>query len=293
MEQGRDTDRLNRSKLIEDNQSLVVSILGQVSTRLPRHVDREELIRAGMLGLVEAAGRYEAARGVSFPSFAAQRIRGAMLDQMRAVDWAPRSLRAKARELEATEQHLASSLGRSPDPAELAAALGVSTDQLDAVQSRLYRSVVLTLEQTVYDISDDTVTLGETLADASPDQAEELESRELHGYLRDAVNLLPEKHRLVIIGYFLENRSSEDLARFLGVTESRISQLRSEGVEMLKEAIEAQYGDPIEEPEEGIRLRRRARYAVAVSDASDWRSRLDKVDAATALESGMAAAAGV
>jgi len=230
MDQGREVDR---SELIEANQNLVVSVLGQVSSRLPRHVEREELIRAGMLGLVEAAGRFEPERGVSFPAFAAQRIRGAMLDQMRAVDWAPRSLRAKARDIEATEQQLASKLGRSPDQEELAEALNVTSAHLATVQQRLYRSVVLTLEQTVYDISDDAVTLGETLADGGPGQAEELESRELNGYLRDAVNLLPEKHRLVIIGYFLENRTSDDLARFLGVTESRISQLRSEGVAML------------------------------------------------------------
>lgn len=288
MEHGRTAEDIDRSRLIEANQALVVSVLGQVSSRLPRHVEREELIRAGMLGLVEAAGRFEPSRGVSFPSFASQRIRGAMLDQMRAVDWAPRSLRAKAREVETTEQQLASSLGRAPDQTELAAALGVSPEQLAKVQQRLYRSVVLTLEQTVYDVSDDTVTLGETLADATADQADDLETRELKGYLRDAVNLLPEKHRLVIIGYFLENRSSDDLARFLGVTESRISQLRSEGVAMLKDAIEAQYSTPVDVPAEGIRLRRRARYASAVGAASDWRSRLDPVDARTALESGMA-----
>ena len=289
MDQGRDTDRVDRSKLIEDNQNLVVSVLGQVSSRLPRHVEREELIRAGMLGLVEAAGRYEPDRGVSFPSFASQRIRGAMLDQMRAVDWAPRSLRAKAREVEATEQNLASRLGRSPDQTELAAALDMTCERLAKVQQRLYRSVVLTLEQTVYDVSDDTVTLGETLADAAPGLAEDLEARELDGYLRDAVNLLPEKHRLVIIGYFFENRSSDSLARFLGVTESRISQLRSEGVAMLKEAIEAQYAGPIEEPAEGIRRRRRARYAGAVAAASDWRTRLDQIDTADAFDSGIAA----
>jgi RNA polymerase sigma factor for flagellar operon FliA len=290
MEDGRSFSQDDRSKLIEDHQSLVVSVLGQVSSRLPRHVEREELIRAGMLGLVEAAGRFDPERGVSFPAFAAQRIRGAMLDQMRAVDWAPRSLRAKAREMDATEQHLASSLGRSPDPAELAEALGVTAEYLATIQKRLYRSVVLTLEQTVYDVSDDTVTLGETLADASADQASDLEARELHGYLRDAVNLLPEKHRLVIIGYFLENRSSDDLARFLGVTESRISQLRSEGVELLKEALDAQYAGPIEEPSEGIRVRRRARYASAVASASDWRSRLDRGDSSAALDSGMSPA---
>ena len=107
---------------------------------------------------------------------------------------------------------------------------------------------------------------------------EELESRELHAYLRDAVHLLPERHRLVIVGYFLENRTSQELARFLGVTESRVSQLRSEALTMLKDGIEAQYAGPVAPPEASIGrvARRKASYASAIAEASAWQNRLER-----------------
>ena len=174
--------------------------------------------------------------------FAAQRIRGAILDAVRAADWAPRSVRTLARKLEATEQRLASRLGRVPSLEEMAEALSMDTNELNRLRDRMFRSVVLALEHEVSDDVDDDLTLVDVLVDQSAiEPSEELETRELHAYLRDAIALLPERQRLVIIGYFLEGRTSQDLARFLGVTESRISQIRSEAIQMLKEGIEAQY----------------------------------------------------
>ena len=111
-------------ELIEEHLPLVKHIVFQVAVHFPRHVDREELARAGALGLVEAARRYDESRGVPFDRFAAQRIRGAILDAVRAADWAPRSVRTLARKLEAVEQRLATELGRVPSPDEMAEALG-------------------------------------------------------------------------------------------------------------------------------------------------------------------------
>ncbi len=220
-------------------------IVFQVAVHFPRHVDRDELARAGALGLVEAARRYDESRGVPFDRFAAQRIRGAILDAVRAADWAPRSVRTLARRLEGVEQRLATELGRVPSATEMAGALGMSDAELARLQDRLFRSVVLALEHEVNDAGDEDLTLVDVLRDRSVvEPLEELESRELHAYLRDAVNLLPERHRLVIVGYFLEGRTSQELARFLGVTESRVSQLRSEALTMLKDGIEAQYAGP-------------------------------------------------
>jgi RNA polymerase sigma factor for flagellar operon FliA len=142
----------------------------------------------------------------------------------------------------------------------------------------MFRSVVLALEHEVTEEADEELTLVDVLRDRStPEPPEELELRELRAYLRDAVHLLPERHRLVIVGYFIEDRSSLELARFLGVTESRISQLRSEALIMLKEGIEAQYKpeDPDESAPRGRVARRKAGYALAIRDASAWRSRLD------------------
>ncbi len=264
-------------RLIEEHLPLVRHVVFQVAVHFPRHVDREELATAGALGLVEAARRYDESRGVPFDRFAAQRIRGAILDAVRAADWAPRSVRTLARKLEQVEQQLATKLGRVPNAHEKAEALGMEPEELRRLQDRMFRSVVLALEYEVAD-DDEELTLVDVLADDhTKEPSEELESRELHAYLRDAVHLLPERHRLVIVGYFLEGRKSQDLAQLLGVTESRISQLRSEALAMLRDGIEAQYEPaPADEPT-GRVARRKAGYANAIGGASEWGDRLTAV----------------
>ena len=275
-----DTKEMNA--MIEANLPLVKHIVLQVAVHFPRHVEREELARAGALGLVEAARRYDESRGVPFDRFAAQRIRGAILDAVRAADWAPRSVRTLARKLEATEQRLASKLGRVPTIEEMADALSMDTNEFNRLRDRMFRSVVLALEHEVSDDVDDDLTLVDVLVDqAAIEPSEELETRELHAYLRDAIALLPDRQRLVIIGYFLEGRTSQDLARFLGVTESRISQIRSEAIQMLKEGIEAQYvakddDEPRPEPR-GRSARRKAAYVDAIGERSDWHDRMDQI----------------
>lgn len=269
-------ERATIAELVEERLPLVRQVVVQVASHFPRHVDREELVRAGTLGLVEAAQRFDASRGVPFDRFAAQRIRGAVLDAVRQADWAPRAVRTAARRIDLTGQELASSLGRAPTAAELAEALGMTERELGEVQERVYRAVVLALDHPSGAPDDDT-SLGEVLADrTSPEPPEELEGKELLGYLRDAVELLPERHRFVVVGYFLEGRTSLDLATFLGVTESRISQLRSEALGMLREGIEAQYGAAGRQAPSGSTRAhaRQAAYADAIADARSWRDRL-------------------
>lgn len=266
---------------IEANLQLVKHVVFQVAVHFPRHVDREELVRAGALGLVEAARRYDESRGVPFERFAAQRIRGAILDSVRAADWAPRSVRLLARRLEATEQQLATQLGRVPSNEEMAVSLGITRQELNKLQDRLFRSVVLALDHETSDDTDEDLTLVDILQDRSAvEPSDELELRELHAYLRDAVGLLPERQRFVIVGYFLEGKTSQELARFLGVTESRISQLRSEALRNLKLGIEAQFEDQAAEdnPAAGRVARRQAAYAASVGDASNWKNRLSRWD---------------
>jgi RNA polymerase sigma factor FliA len=265
---------------IEQFLPLVEQVVVQTAVHFPRHVDRGELVRAGVLGLVEAAHRFDGERGVPFERFAAQRIRGAVLDAVRAADWAPRSVRAMSRRVDQTEQSLANSLARTPTTEEVAEALGTSANEIKSFRDRVFRSVVLALDQKVSGDTED-MTLVDSLHDRTTlEPSEELEQRELKAYLRDAVDLLPERHRIVVVGYFLENLSSEYLANFLGVTESRVSQLRSEALVMLKEGIEAQYDpadDEIEIPSVSGRMaRRKAGYAAAVGTKSEWRDRLDK-----------------
>lgn len=266
--------------LVEAQLPLVKHIVFQVAVHFPRHVDRDDLARAGALGLVEAARRWDESRGVPFDRFAARRIKGAILDAVRAADWAPRSVRAVGRRLNDVEQSLTAQLGRVPSTDEVATALGLDADELARLSDRVYRSVVLALEHPMHTSGEESLTLVDVLCDGTslgPD--EELEARELLAYLDDAVRLLPERHRLVIVGYFIDGHTSGDMARFLGVTESRISQLRSEALEMLKAGIEAQYEPTADggstHRRVGVRLsERRADYAAAIAGASPWQSRL-------------------
>ncbi|MCB0990320.1 MAG: FliA/WhiG family RNA polymerase sigma factor [Acidimicrobiales bacterium] len=281
---GEDKDVVAR---IEANLQLVKHVVFQVAVHFPRHVEREELARAGALGLVEAAQRYDASRGVPFERFAAQRIRGAILDSVRAADWAPRSVRNLARKLELAEQRMANRLGRLPNADELAEELDMDRERLDRLQDRVHRSVVLALDHYVAPDDDEELTLVDVLADSvtlEPDA--DVELREMRGYLRDAVKLLPERHRAVIVGYFLEGATSLELARYLGVTESRISQLRSEALIMLREGIEAQYDGTVQSPDEvkGRVARRKAKYATAISEASSWKDRVVDLPSHETLE---------
>jgi RNA polymerase sigma factor FliA len=263
------------SRLVEEHLPLVNHVVFQVAVHFPRHVDRNELIHAGALGLVEAAKRYDDSRGVPFNRFAAQRIRGAIIDAVRAADWAPRSVRMLARRLDQVEQRLAVQLGRVPSLGETAKALGMEDEELHNLRDRIFRSVVLAFEYIVSDSDDEELTLVDVLADTGPEPAAELEDRELKSYLRDAVAMLPERHRLIIIGYFIQERTSEDLARFLGVTESRISQMRTEALAMLRRGIEAQYVPTEQRVEpEGLVQRRRAAYAERITGASSWPQRI-------------------
>ncbi|MCP3935833.1 MAG: FliA/WhiG family RNA polymerase sigma factor [Actinomycetia bacterium] len=271
---GEDKDVVAR---IEANLPLVKHVVFQVAVHFPRHVEREELARAGALGLVEASQRYDESRGVPFERFAAQRIRGAILDSVRAADWAPRSVRNLARKLEQAEQRMANRLGRLPSADELAEELDMERERLDRLQDRVHRSVVLALDHYVAPDDDEELTLVDVLSDPvtlEPDA--DVELREMRGYLRDAVHLLPERHRAVIVGYFLEGATSLELARYLGVTESRISQLRSEALIMLREGIEAQYDGTVQSPDEvkGRVARRKAKYATAINEASSWKGRV-------------------
>jgi RNA polymerase sigma factor for flagellar operon FliA len=270
-------DQATLTKLIEEHLPLVNHIVFQVAVHFPRHVDRDELVRAGALGLVEAARRYDETKGVPFQRFAAQRIRGAIIDAVRAADWAPRSVRSLARKLDSVEQRLATRLGRVPSLGEMADELGMTRPELNRLQDRLFRSVVLAFDHLVADSPDEELTLVDVLADTSVvEPSAELEQRELHAYLRDAIALLPERQRLVIVGYFLQERTSQDLARFLGVTESRVSQMRTEALESLRQGIQAQFENANDEAPEGRQAKRRANYADAIGNQHDFGDRITR-----------------
>jgi RNA polymerase sigma factor for flagellar operon FliA len=260
--------------LVKQHLPLVEHLVMKISAGFPRHVDRSELVSAGILGLVEAAQRFDADRGTPFSSFASVRIRGAVLDVARASDWVPRAVRAAARTTEQQEQALASRLGRAPTVEELAETTGMSVDELASLRDRVHRGVVMALDR-MHGEGEAEEPLVARIADPrSTDPLEELEGAELRAYVRDAVAVLPERHRVVIVGYFLEGRTSEEIAEELGVTQSRVSQLRADALDMLREGIEAQYkprpsGRPV-----GRVARRQARFAAEVANASSFKARI-------------------
>lgn len=273
-----------RRELVEANLPLVEHVVLRVSANFPRHVDRQELLGAGMMGLVEAATRFEFDRSVPFSVFAARRIRGSVLDLVRSTDWAPRSLRQQARDAETATQELACRLGRGPEAAEVEAAMGLLPGDMAKMTERLHRSSIQALDTRLDLDSGDAV---DRLADrTAPEPDEVLENEEMKGYLRAALHHLPERHRAVVVGYYLEGRSFEELATLLDVTTSRISQLRSDALEMVRDGIDAQYEPrPTGRPKGRVAIRK-AGYAAAIARQSDWHNRLPEMVGATSADTG-------
>ncbi len=259
---------------IENNVALVEHIVTRMSAGFPDHIERDDLVQAGMLALVETAGRYDPDRGVAFSTFAGRRIEGAILDVIRRDDWLPRSVRAKARELNAVEQTLLEKSAANPDERSVAEAADMSVQELSQLRGKIRQGVVMALDRPM-STSDGTSTLGDLVADDSTeDPTEGMEQREMKAYIRSAVHLLPERHRLVVVGYFLEGRPMDELGALLGVTQSRISQIKDDALRRIREGLEAQYDDTPEEKPVRRRDRTRKEYARAIADDSTHESRL-------------------
>jgi len=265
--------------LVESHLPLVRHVLAGVAAHFPRHADREELAQAASLGLVEAAARYDESRGVPFDRWAALRIRGAILDAVRALDFAPRTLRAASREVEAARSDLIAKLGRTPTSDDIAQHLGVPVQEIDQVQGQVHRSLVLSLDAPVGEEDGDALTLASGLVDVVQLQpAEVLEQRERSTYVRDALACLPERLKEVVIGYFLDGQTSAEIAARLGVTESRVSQMRTDALKLMRAGILAQYEEPKEEAVETARVAHRtATYAAALAARSSYSTRLSQL----------------
>jgi RNA polymerase sigma factor FliA len=267
----------SEDQLVRDHLPLVQYGVAEVAGRIPRHVSRDDLTSAAMFGLAQAARTYDESRGIAFDRYAMIRIRGALLDELRGRDWASRSVRVMARKVDAATDALTVSLGRTPTLEETAAQIGVPVDAVRKAADDVHRATVLNYESLVLDGS------GEDLLptdEASPEQA--LAERERRAYLRDAVTALPERLRHVVIGYFFEERPMQEIADELGVSESRISQMRGEALELLKAGMDANLSPellPAEPRPDGRLAKRKAAYYAAVAAASDFRTRLDAAPA--------------
>ena len=242
-----DGDEKARERLVVAYSPLVKFIAGRMASGLPSHVDEADLISYGLLGLIGAIERFEPERDIKFETFAVARVKGAIIDELRSLDWVPRSVRTKAREIERANAKLEHELHRAPTDQEMAKALGVSMDEFQDSLVRISNSSVVALDElwTVSDASGDQVSLLDTIQDRhAVDPARELDATDMKDRLADAIAGLPEREKLVVALYYYENLTLREIGEVLGVTESRVSQLHTKAVLRLKSRLQ---GDPLAE----------------------------------------------
>jgi len=201
------------------------------------------LISYGLLGLIAAIERYEPEREIKFETFAITRIKGSIIDELRSLDWVPRSVRARAREIERVNAKLENQLQRPPTDQEMADALGISVEEFQESLLQISNSSIVALDElwTVSDSSGDQVSLLDTLQDPSAvDPAQEMDTTEMKDRLAEAISRLPEREKLVIALYYYENLTLREIGEVLGVTESRVSQLHTKAVLRLKSRLQGE-----------------------------------------------------
>ena len=225
-----------REKLILHYAPLVKYVASRVATGLPASVEQADLVSYGMFGLIDALTKFEPGRGNKFETYAIPRIKGAIIDELRAMDWVPRSVRFKAREIEKAHADLEAMLKRQPSEKELAERLGISLRELHDVVSQISFVSVLALDELVSVGADrgEQVSLIDTLADKSVDPTSGVESQETRGLLAAAVNSLSEREKIVVTLYYFEGLTLAEIGEILGVTESRVCQIHTKAVGSLR-----------------------------------------------------------
>jgi RNA polymerase sigma factor FliA len=213
-----------------------------MSSGLPAHVEEADLISYGLIGLINAVERFDLEREIKFETYAITRIKGAIIDELRALDWVPRSVRARAREIERAHAKLEHRLHRTPTDEEMARELRMDVDEFQEALLKISNSAVVALDElwAVSDASGDKVSLLDTLEDPdAPDPQQLLDKSELKDRLAEAIAALPEREKLVIGLYYYENLTLREIGEVLGVTESRISQLHTKAVLRLKSRLQS------------------------------------------------------
>ncbi|HYF12479.1 MAG TPA: RNA polymerase sigma factor WhiG [Actinomycetota bacterium] len=225
-----------RERLILHYAPLVKYVASRVATGLPASVDHADLVSYGMFGLIDALEKFEPARGNKFETYSIPRIKGAIIDELRAMDWVPRSVRFKAREIEKAYADLETMLKRAPTEKEVADRLGVSLSELHDVINQISFVSVLALDEMLSVGSDrgEQVSLLDTLADRHGDPTLGLEGQETRGLLAAAINSLSEREKIVVTLYYFEGLTLNEIGEILGVTESRICQIHTKAVGQLR-----------------------------------------------------------
>ncbi len=238
-----------RDRLILTYAPLVKYVAGRLGSGLPAHVDENDLVSYGLLGLIGAIERFDPNRDIKFETYAIARIKGSIIDELRAMDWVPRSVRSRARDIERAIGELERKLMRAPTDEEISEKLGVTVDDLNDSLSEIGRSSIAALDE-LWTISSggggDQVALIDTIEDTQgPEPQTELAQTELKEALGEAIARLPEREKLVVTLYYYEELTLREIGEVLGVTESRVSQLHTKAILRLKARLA---GSPAREP---------------------------------------------
>jgi RNA polymerase sigma factor for flagellar operon FliA len=229
-------DERLREQLILHYSPLVKYVAGRVSVGLPPNVEQADFVSSGIFGLIDAIEKFDIERSIKFETYAITRIRGAMIDELRALDWIPRSVRQKARNVERAYATLEGQLHRTPSESEVASEMGIPLEELHAVFSQLSLANVVALEDLLHGgEGGDRLSLMDTLEDTAADNPVEIaEDRELRRFLARAINTLPEREKTVVTLYYYEGLTLAEIGNVLGVTESRVSQIHTKSVLQLR-----------------------------------------------------------
>ncbi|MFY9264024.1 MAG: RNA polymerase sigma factor WhiG [Solirubrobacterales bacterium] len=237
-----DGDRHARERLVLAYSPLVKYVAGKMGAGLPSYVDDADLISYGLSGLISAIERFEPSREIKFETYAMSRIKGSIIDELRSMDWVPRSVRMKAREFERANAKLEAKFHRAPSDQELSDELGVTIDELQEHIQQISSSAVIALDElwSVSDGSGGQVSLLDTLEDPNAaDPERSYDAVNVKELIAEAISRLPEREKLVIALYYYENLTLREIGEVLGVTESRVSQLHTKAVLRLKSRLQS------------------------------------------------------
>ena len=232
-----------RARLLKKYLPLVRNVAGRMAIGFPRSVELSDLINTGVIGLVEAFANFDPDRGVKFETYAVPRIRGAILDELRALDWVPRSARARSREIERAVNSLENDHGRQPSNVELADKLGFTMAELMSAIGDICNSSLLSLDETVYREEDNhQVPRIETVSDANhPSALGDVEKLEMRAFLTTAIDRLTEQEKLVIALYYFEELTLKEIGEVMSISESRVSQIHTKAVLKLRGMVKEKF----------------------------------------------------
>ena len=236
----RTSDRGLRDRLILHYSPLAKYVAARVAAGLPQSVDQADLVSYGIFGLIDAIEKFDLERGYKFETYAIARIKGAILDELRSIDWVPRSVRAKARALEKAFMKLEGVLHRSPTDDELAAEMRVTPEQLQGTLSQISTLGIVALDESL-SVGDrsEAATLGDTIPDRGDGPVATYEVEEMRHILATAINTMPEREKIVLTLYYYESLTLAEIGLVLGVTESRVCQIHTKAVLHLRARLSA------------------------------------------------------